>query len=389
MISPTNKMQRILVLTLSFGSGHLQAAQAVACELKRQGPHVEVRVVDALEECRHLFRAFYVWPYWAMVRYAPALWDRFFTRRTTRMKQNTAPGWAFRFGCPQVFKAIADFKPDTIIATEVAACELAAMAKRDGLTQARIISVITDYEAEPVWVKSEVDAYAVADDQVRDQLCAWGATAANIVTCGIPTNDKFCDRHDETETRRRYGITDDVPIVLLMGGGWGPTHMNEVAARLCESGQPMHVIAVTGHDTRMRRRLGRLRAWRPVSLHVSGWTNDIAALMQAAAVLVTKPGGLTTAEAALSGLPVIIFDAIPGPERRNAARLAEIGAGVLTSGARETVVSVLSLLGDESARRRMSARARLLARPDAANVIARLALDEVGRGALPSRRKTA
>jgi processive 1,2-diacylglycerol beta-glucosyltransferase len=378
----------VLVLTLSFGSGHVQAARTVAREIKRQTPDAEVRILDALANCRVLFRAFYVWPYWAMVRYAPALWDRFFTRRTAGMKQNTAPEWAFRFGCPRVFKAIVDFKPDAIVATEVAACELAAMAKRDGLTRARIISVITDYEAEPVWVKREVDAYAVADDHVRDQLCVWGATAS-IVTCGIPIDDKFCEWHDDTQTRRRHGINDDAPIVLLMGGGWGPTHMNEVAARLCESGQLMHVIAATGHDTRMRRRLARLRAWLPVSLHVFGWTDDIAPLMHAAAVLVTKPGGLTTAEAALSGLPVVIFDAIPGPERRNAARLTETGAGVSTTGARETAVTVLSLLRDESARRRMSVRAKRLARPGAAATIARLALNESVPSEVAARRRTA
>jgi len=134
----------ILVLTLSFGSGHVQAARTIAREIKRQAPYAEVSVLDALADCRFLFRAFYVWPYWAMVRYAPALWDRFFTRRTASMKQDTAPAWAFRFGCPRVFREIVDFKPDAIVATEVAACELAAMAKRDGLTPARIISVITD-----------------------------------------------------------------------------------------------------------------------------------------------------------------------------------------------------------------------------------------------------
>jgi processive 1,2-diacylglycerol beta-glucosyltransferase len=165
--------------------------------------------------------------------------------------------------------------------------------------------------------------------------------------------------------------------------------MNEVAARLCESGQLMHVVAATGHDTRMRRRLARLRAWRPVSLHVLGWTNDIPALMQAAAVLVTKPGGLTTAEAAVSGVPVVIFDAIPGPEWRNAVRLTENGAGVLTSGARETAVKVLSLLRDQSARRRMSVGVKRLARPEAAATIARLALNEPVTSVVAARRKTA
>jgi processive 1,2-diacylglycerol beta-glucosyltransferase len=370
------KAKRILVLTLSFGSGHVQAARTIAHELERQAPGAEVRVVDVLSDSRLLFRAGYVWPYWMMVRRAPALWERFFARRTARMARHTAPEWAFHWGCPQVFKTIAEFRPDAIVATEVAACEIAAMAKREGLTTARIINVITDYEAEPVWVKPEVDVYAVADEHVREQLRSWGVPAERIETCGIPTDPAFSTWHEEETTRALYRIKTDAPVVLLMGGGMGPTRMDEVAARLSESRQALHLVAVTGHDARARRRLARLRVPSPVSLHVVGWTEDVAALMQAASVLVTKPGGLTTAEAAMCAVPVVIFDAIPGPERRNAERLMEAGAALLTHDAYDTAVGVLSLLRDESGRQRMSACIQRLARPDAAATIARLTLNE-------------
>jgi processive 1,2-diacylglycerol beta-glucosyltransferase len=370
------KARRILVLTLSFGSGHVQAARTVARELERQAPDAEVRVVDAIGESRLLFRAGYVWPYWMMLRRAPVLWDRFFTRRTARLAQHTAPQWAFHWGCPQVFKTIAEFKPDAIVASEVAACEMAVMAKREGLTEARIINVITDYEAEPMWVKPEVDVYAVADEQVREQLRAWGATNKNIVTCGIPTDPAFCARHEREATREHYRIKTDTPVVLLMGGGMGPTHMDAVAERLCQSREAMHIIAVAGHDARARRRLACLHALPPVSLEVLGWTEDVAALMQAASVLVTKPGGLTTAEAAMCALPIVLFDTIPGPERRNAERLMEAGAGILTNGAQEAARAALFLLHDESTRKKMSACAATMARPEAAAMIARMALNE-------------
>src|ERR1700686_326673 len=324
-----------------------------------------------------------------MVRYAPTLWDSYFTRRTDRRARHTAPEWAFRSGCPEVFKTITTFAPDTIVATEVAACEMAAMAKREGLTTARLVNVITDFEAEPVWVKPEVNAYAVADKRVREQLCAWGAPGESIATCGIPTESAFYLQHDERATRARYGINDDAPIVLIMGGGRGPTHMDEVAARLCASQEPLHVIAATGFDKHARRRLAHLRPLPSVSLRVLSWTNDIAALMQAAAVLVTKPGGLTTAEAAACALPVVMFDAIPGPERRNAAQFTEVGAGISTSSERDAAEAVLTLLKDESARRRMSENAERLARPDATAAIARLALDEILPVRESARRMTA
>ncbi len=180
-----NVMPRILVLTLSFGSGHLRASQAIAKELKRIAPRADVRVVDALAECRLWFRACYEWPYWFMLRYAPALWDRLNRARLEDKHDRTAPQWAFRLGCPKVFDAIEKFKPDVIVAGEVAACEMAVIGRQMGITQAPIVNVITDYEAEPIWVKREVDAYFVPDENVRAEMIDWGAPADRISISGI------------------------------------------------------------------------------------------------------------------------------------------------------------------------------------------------------------
>ncbi|HZI49582.1 MAG TPA: hypothetical protein VFD75_17425, partial [Pyrinomonadaceae bacterium] len=185
------KRPHIMVLTLSFGSGHVRAAKTIADELLRQEPMAQVCVVDALATCRFLFYAGYVWTYLAMLRHAPAVWGWLFSRRLEREHRRTAPEWAFQFGCPDVFKAMLDFEPDTIVATEVAACEIAAIAKRSRSTRARIVNVITDYEAEPVWVQPEVDTYAVADTHVADQLTTWGAPVDTIQVCGIPTAPSF------------------------------------------------------------------------------------------------------------------------------------------------------------------------------------------------------
>ncbi|MCU1266811.1 MAG: hypothetical protein JWM21_3129 [Acidobacteria bacterium] len=366
---------KILVLTLSFGSGHVQAAHTIARELRRQAPTADVRVLDALAGCRLPFRAAYVWPYWLMIRYAPSLWAGLFSRRMNRRTEQTAPALAFRWGCPKVFKVISEFRPHTIIAVEVAACEMAAIAKKSGLTPARIINVITDHEAEPAWVKEEVNDYLVPDRVVAAQLHAWGAPASSIDISGIPINSAFHDSTNARETRLRYGFYDDAPLVLLMGGGRGPTSMDKVAAGLCESATRMHIVALTGSDTRAFRRLTRLSATPPVTLNVLGWCDDVAALMQAATLLVTKPGGLTITEAVACELPVILFDAIPGPELRNAERLVEAGVGVATNGTEQTVAAVLSLLRDERARYAMSLNARELRPPAAAAGIARRVLN--------------
>jgi processive 1,2-diacylglycerol beta-glucosyltransferase len=376
---------RILVLTLSFGSGHVRAAETVARELCAHDTNANVRVTDALSESRLLFRAAYVAPYWMMVRHAPSVWRWFFARRIKNQSRETAPEWAFRRGCPQVFDEIARWHPRVVVACEVAACEMAAAAKRRGLTDAKLVCVITDHEAEQVWVKDEVDLYAVADERVRETLIAWGADAARVRVCGIPVGREFTKPRDESgiaATRARFQLNDGAPVVLLMGGGMGPTRMDEVAAELCRADVSLQIVAVAGHDERALRRLERLRDERAakhsssrVALQVIGWTDEIASLMHAASVLVTKPGGVTTSEATACALPCVLFDAIPGPEQQNARRLVEAGAAIETRGSCETADAALTIVRDETLRARMSASASHLARPDAASVIARLALD--------------
>jgi len=370
------KSPRIMVLTLSFGSGHVRAAKTIAEELVRYAPNAAVCVVDALAASRFLFHVAYVWPYWAMVRYSPDRWDRLFRRRVKDKHRQTAPEWAFQFGCPRVFKSIREFEPDAIVATEVAACEIAAGAKRRGLTKARIVNVITDYAAEPIWVQPEVDSYAVGDKYVADQLATWGAPLDKMQIVGIPTARSFLVPHDKHSTRAKYELNDTAPVVLIMGGGMGPTHMDEVAAGLLKSERPIQIVALTGHDKRARRRLGRLQSSPSASLRVLGWTDDVPALMQVASALITKPGGLTISEATASALPLVLFDAIPGPERRNAQRLAEAGAGIWRNGAHQAADAAVQLLHNEDTRQRMSAKAKTLACPEAAAKIAQLALGE-------------
>lgn len=334
-------------------------------------PRADVWVVDALEECRPLFRACYEWPYWFMLRYAQALWDRLNSARLEDKHERTAPAWAFRLGCPRVFEAIENFQPDVIVAGEVAACEMAVIARQIGLTRAPIVNVITDYEAEPIWVKPQVDAYMVPDENVRADLIDWGAPAERIEISGIPVDPAF----DQVRSMRTPQVNGELPIVLLMGGGMGPTRMDEVARRLGESRVPMHIVAVTGHDKRARRKLESLELKSPVSLQVLGWTDDVAALMQATSILVTKPGGLTIAEAALCSLPTIFFDPIPGAEFVNAKRMVAAGVAVISKGASETASMVVELLNNESSRRAMSLRANKIARPNARKEIAQLVLD--------------
>jgi processive 1,2-diacylglycerol beta-glucosyltransferase len=151
----------------------------------------------------------------------------------------------------------------------------------------------------------------------------------------------------------------------------------------------MHIVAVAGKDKRALRRLQRVKAKAPVSLRVLGWTDEVAALMQSARLLVTKPGGLTISEAALCSLPVVFFDPIPGAELVNARRMVDAGAAVIAQGSIETARVIVSLLQDDESIEAMALRSNKMARPTARRDIACLALNLLAPVKAEARRMTA
>ena len=358
--------QRILVLTLSFGEGHVSAARAIADEFRRQAPESEVRVLDVLEHCSPLFRAFYAYPYWLMIRHAPGLWRFFFRSRTRRKDEFTAPVWAWCHGCKTVFNVIDSYRPDIIVACEVGACEIAAIARRQAVSSAQVINVITDLEAEPIWVKPEIETYYVPDDRVKHQLVKWGADPACVHVCGIPIDQRFARASVTSSSIVRRSRR---PMVLLMGGGMGPTRMDLVADTLLRRDAHVQIVALPGKDLSVRNRLKRLGPGSDKRLTVVDWTERVADYMKAASVLVTKPGGLTLSEASACGVPLVLFDVIPGPEEVNAEAYVNAGAAVLAGSPAHAADEVIKLLADAEKLAAMSRSVSSLSRPDPAQRI--------------------
>jgi processive 1,2-diacylglycerol beta-glucosyltransferase len=89
-------------------------------------------------------------------------------------------------------------------------------------------------------------------------------------------------------------------------------------------------------------------------------------LMEVAEVLITKPGGITTAEALSRHVPMIIINPIPGQEEKNAQFLLAHHAAVQAVKAGDVARYVDEFLHNPEKLRRLRHGARALARPQAA-----------------------
>lgn len=368
-----NRAKRVLILTLSVGSGHVQASSVIRDALADGAEAVEVRTVDAIDLAAPWFPWLYVQPYWWMLRYRRELWRALYERRQHKRHRSTAPSWVFRHGCANVLQELKSFAPHLVIVTEIGAAEIAALGKREGWFSSPILAVLTDFHAEPPWVQPEIDYYSVATEHAKAQLIGWGVSPQRIVTAGIPINPAFALSYDKPEIRAALGLKPAQPMVLLMAGGMGMAPLDLIAGHLERCGFPLQAIAVAGHDHALYERLRRLRGKIALELSCFGWTNRIPELMAAADLIVTKPGGLTVSEALASGLPMILTHPIPGPEERNILYLAQRRVAIHARNVDEIPVITANLLRHPEKRARMSRLARELSRPEAGYSVAEVA----------------
>jgi processive 1,2-diacylglycerol beta-glucosyltransferase len=97
-------------------------------------------------------------------------------------------------------------------------------------------------------------------------------------------------------------------------------------------------------------------------------------LLEAADVVVSKAGGLTCAEALIKRTPLVVFRPTPGQEVRNAQYLEGGGAAVHADSVDNVAATVERWLADPKVRERVRENAGRLARPLAAETIARRVL---------------
>ena len=143
------------------------------------------------------------------------------------------------------------------------------------------------------------------------------------------------------------------------------------------------IDVVCGTNRPLRRRLMRNRRRFRHSIRIRGYVRNAVVLMARADLLITKAGGVTLAEAACVGTPLLLVRPLPGQERGNTEVMVHHGAALHLTSERDVSRSVSLLLGNKALLAMMRDNALALGRPDAADCIARLVLDAISPGESP------
>ncbi|MGG7607338.1 MGDG synthase family glycosyltransferase [Massilia sp. BKSP1R2A-1] len=362
----------ILVLSVPAGAGHTRVAEAIRrCAIDEYGGATVVHL-DAMAFATPRLRKVYTDVYLGLIKRAPSLWRHVY-QWTDRLRPD---GWLNRLrrrieahDSRPLLAEIAALAPDIIICTHFQPAELLSRRIASGLLRCPVWVQVTDFDLHRMWVHPHIAGYFTGNDEVAFRMREVGIPAQAIHVAGIPTMPAFSRHHERAECARDIGLDPGRTTLLLMGGGAGLGGLSRVAQRLLAIPGDFQLIVLAGRNAAELAALRTLAAQFPCRLAPQGYTDQVERLMACADLVITKPGGATTAECLAMGLPMIVNAPIPGQEEHNANFVLEQGAALAASDLPGLEYRVRHLLAHPAKLEEMAGRARLLGRPHAARQV--------------------
>jgi UDP-N-acetylglucosamine:LPS N-acetylglucosamine transferase len=363
---------KILIISSDTGGGHRSAAAAIVAGIQSfvAGESYAIRVVRAVEESaaiaaklvrlyNWLLRNKQHWMkyyFWVLNRIRPETREFFHARCIGYVRE------LFQRWCPQIVVSVHPLTQHIF----------ARVLKEMGLAErVPLVTVVTDpyYGFWKGWACDDVSLYLVASEEARRQLIDYGISAERIKISGMPVHPKFSfpGEHAAQVARTALGL-DAEKFTVFVNAGWeGGGNIPEIFRELVRGDLDVQAIFLAGKNEALRSEAEALAAEARFPVKVIGYSDEVEQLMNAANVMISKLGGLSTFEAMSCGLP-IIADGTTAPMPQEASTVSLIvksGAAVLLQRTSDIVPVVRRMIDDSRHYAAMRAATITIAIPNA------------------------
>ncbi|KAL9330796.1 hypothetical protein ACSQ67_000406 [Phaseolus vulgaris] len=309
-----------------------------------------------------------------LVKHGP-LWKLTYYGTAPRVVHQSNFAATGTFIAREVAKGLMKYQPDIIISVHplMQHVPLRILRSKGLLDKIVFTTVITDLSTcHPTWFHKLVTRCYCPTTDVAQRALKAGLQQSQIKIFGLPVRPSFVKPvRPKDELRRELGMDEDLPAVLLIGGGEGMGPIEATARALGDSlydenvGAPAgQILVICGRNKKLLNKLNSID-WK-VPVQVKGFVTKMEECMGACDCIITKAGPGTIAEAQIRGLPVILNDYIAGQEAGNVPYVVENGFGKFSKSPKEIAKIVANWFGPKAYElQQMSQNALRLARPDA------------------------
>lgn len=385
-------------MSASTGGGHNRAARAIKEELESRtidNMSIECEIVDSLKLVNNTMDKVISRGYEKSALYTPKAYGSVYRfSETTIASKNEFKTNPLTSLMARKFKHLLnESTPDLIIGTHpFPMIALSTLKKNNNIhslsrsesfyksTKVDIppmISVLTDYTTHSTWIQNEIDYYIVGHEYVKELLVYEGVDSEKVKAFGIPVEKSFLSHRDRETVLTELGLSPEKLTVLLMGGSFGAGNIKETLEDLIAIDRDFQILVITGRNEHLKDKLSKMldSTIHNKNICLLGYTNKMNDILASIDVLISKPGGLTTTEALLNDVPMIVPYFIPGQEEENLDFLTNCGAALRTTKKYSLPVLLKVLIDDPSRLDNLRKNIKSIRKFDSAVNISNLVVD--------------
>lgn len=390
--------KKVLIMSVSTGGGHNRAARAIKEELESRtidNMSIECEIVDSLKLVNNTMDKVISRGYEKSALYTPKAYGSVYRfSETTIASKNEFKTNPLTSLMARKFKHLLnESTPDLIIGTHpFPMIALSTLKKNNNIhslsrsesfyksTKVDIppmISVLTDYTTHSTWIQNEIDYYIVGHEYVKELLVYEGVDSEKVKAFGIPVEKSFLSHRDRETVLTELGLSPEKLTVLLMGGSFGAGNIKETLEDLIAIDRDFQILVITGRNEHLKDKLSKMldSTIHNKNICLLGYTNKMNDILASIDVLISKPGGLTTTEALLNDVPMIVPYFIPGQEEENLDFLTNCGAALRTTKKYSLPVLLKVLIDDPSRLDNLRKNIKSIRKFDSAVNISNLVVD--------------
>ncbi len=365
-------MPKVIIFTASTGGGHNQVANVLDKEFRLCG--YVTKTIDFLKESGKLLDLVFTSGYNQLAMRSANIFGLIYRISNNEKVDRQLKTLLTKLLVDRINDLVQINKPDLIVCTHPLIVNILGSLKTRRKINIPIISVVTDFDAHHMYFNQFIDAYITPSNHTRDMLVNGGIPKNRVYSYGIPIKREFWMSSRQADYHEKFTI-------LLMGGSIGHNYVNKALNMLMDNPNPLKILVVCGNNNYLKKRIeSKFSILLPDKELISyGFTREISRLMDQSDVIITKPGGVTTSEAIVKNVPLIIPYALPGQETENTRILVDHGLAVKADSMKELNEFVNTFISNPKFLNKLSQNMARISKTNSLDSIIRLAENLISR----------
>lgn len=340
---------KVLVITGSFGNGHLKVSTTLNKALEDY--NIDVVTHDLYMEAHPLLtKVVKDWYIKCFTHFKPTYKFFYYARQE---QLNTCV--YKKYGLNYLKNIIEQHEPDLILNTFPT--PVLSLIKDELDINIPIHTVITDYCAHKNWVIENTHTYYVATDKLKSDLLSRGVDESMVKITGIPISQEFNIKTDKESWLKRFNLSPNKNTILVCTGALGLLKGFRSYVKTISNNSNSQIVIICGKNDSLRAKLkNEFKSYE--NILILGYTKSMHHWMSSSDLMITKPGGITLTEALATETPVILYKPTPGQEFENAVYFNENKMALIANNKRELIKHTENLLRNTNIRTNLKTQMR-------------------------------